>query len=241
METTVTILVSIYKAGEYIESKVKNLLQQSTLNNCKIVFLNCLNLDNERDFYKDHLSDNIHEIIYDKHVGLYKSWNDGIIQYPSDYICSSNVDDMWHPNYLKVMKNYLDTNKDADVISSRVLITNIKNQIDHTRWSANLGSIPLKEYPLSTAGPSPMWRRSLHDKFGLFDDLLTIGDAIMWQKWFNNGVKFRTLDNPLVLYYASPNSLERRVDSKTGKSYRQLDLETIYQNGNNKRTTRINS
>lgn len=230
METTITILVSLYKAGEYIEAKVKNLLQQSIIKSCQIVFLNCQNLDGEREYYKDYLCDNVHEILYDQYVGLYKSWNDGILKYPSDYICNSNADDMWHPDYLKIMRNYLDSNKDIGIVNSRVLITNIKNQTDHKTWSANLGTIPLKEYPLSTAGPCPVWRRSLHDEYGYFDDLLTIGDAIMWKKWFNNGVKFGNVDKPLVMYYASPMSLERRFDAATGKSYKQLDLEKIYKN-----------
>ncbi len=69
-----------------------------------------------------------------------------------------------------------------------------------------------------------MWRRSLHDKYGYFGNYRTIGDARIWETWHANNEKFSRLDEDLVLYYSYRDSLERRIDKETGKTYRELDL-----------------
>lgn len=224
----ITILVSIYNGGGFIKSKLANLLQQTIIDDVHVVFLNCMNNDNERSFYEPLLScDKVSctEILYHSHVKLYKSWNDGIQITNSEFVCNSNIDDMWHPEYLEKSIEFLRSNVEYSVVSSRVLITNVPNQVNHDNWASIIGVMPFYQYPLSTAGPCPVWRRSLHDTFGYFGDYLTIGDAKMWEKWHAGGVGFGLIPHDQVLYYASPNSLERRVD-ENGKLYRNIDLET---------------
>lgn len=226
-EKLVTVLVAIYNAGDFIAAKIDNLLQQSIINDIHIVFLNCKNADNERQHYEHLLSGDIvscHEIVYHDFIGLYRSWNDGIQTSKSKYICNSNVDDMWHPDYLSKCTNHLNNLPDVAVVSSNVIITKTSNQSDYRKWSCITGKMPNYVYPLSTAGPCPVWRRSLHEKYGYFGDYLTIGDAKMWEKWLNGGEKFDLIREELTLYYASANSLERRIDKKTGKYYRDIDL-----------------
>ena len=223
---SVTILVAIYNAKEFIKAKIENLQQLSTFDDCWVVLLNCLDNQNESEIYRDFVrsNDNVLEIKYGAHVNLYPTWNHGIAITNSKYIMNSNVDDMLHPVYASQCARYLDDNPDIAVVSSRVLMTDTPNQVDHNIWEW-CDEMPFHPYPLSSAGPCPMWRRSLHEKYGYFGDYRVIGDARMWEKWLAGGEKFGLLDEKLVLYLRNQQSLERRCDPQTGIPLRELDLQ----------------
>lgn len=187
----------------------------------QFILLNCQNLDSERSMYIDFLRHpNVSEILYDQHVKLYTTWNDGIRVSHSDYIVNSNIDDHWRPDFLEVCASFLERSTQHAVVSTRILTTSMANQIDS--WQSD-GELPFLPYPQSTAGPCPMWRRSLHDQYGYFDNHHVIGDARMWEKWHAGGEKFGLIDMPLVLYYRNPESLERRSNAD-GVRLRDIDL-----------------
>lgn len=225
-----TVLVAIYKASHFIESKIKSLAAQTIFKDIQVILLNCQDLENESSYYDDFLDNtNVREIKYDNHTRLYKTWNDGINSFcPSQYITNANVDDQWHPSFAEKCCDYLDNNKDVSVLSTNILITNIANQI-WPNWISH-DIYPKYVYPGSTAGPCPVWRSSLHRKYGLFDDYAVISDALMWEKWLVNGEKFARLDEDLVLYYVNPMSLERRHDEITGQLLIDIDLNSRYPN-----------
>lgn len=222
----ITILVGLYKASEFIDAKIENLKRQTMFEDCNIVFLNCQNLENERDKYKSFLGGNVSEILYDEHVGLYKSWNDGIKATESEYIVNFNADDMWHPEYLERLVSILDGSFEYSVAYSHVLTTSTPNQFDNKLWTHE-GGLSVHPYPNGTVGPCPLWRRSLHEKYGFFADCQVISDALMWQKWRRGGEKFYQLCEPLVLYFHNPNSLERRMCPNSKLALRDLDLQKI--------------
>lgn len=220
----VTILIATYKSDEdMVQSKIASLLDQTILSDTNIVILNCQDLGGEsRNFgafcrgqssvWSKKPGANVIEVIYHEYIKLYKSWNDGIRITESDYIVNYNMDDQWCSDYLEKCVDFLDKNQDYAVVSSRILTTSIPNQVygNHPGWSKVDGRLPFVPYPKSTAGPCPMWRRSLHDKYGYFDDYYVIGDARLWEKWLAGGEKFGLIDEPLTLYYRNPESLERR-------------------------------
>lgn len=218
----VTILVALWRAGDFLEKKLENLEQQTIFDDCNIVLLNCQNHDNEADIYADFLKrDNVTEIRYNKHINLYPTWNDGIKNTESEFVMNSNADDMLHPEYIEVCSDWLKTHPDFACVSTGVLLTHYPNQV-YPKWEWQ-GRLPFDHYPNSTAGPCPMWRRELHDKYGYFGDYRVIGDARLWEKWHAGEERFGLIQRDMVLYYAHHASLERRVDEK-GREFRTLDL-----------------
>jgi glycosyltransferase involved in cell wall biosynthesis len=222
----VAILVAMYKASRFVDAKIENLKRQTILGDCNIVFLNCQNLENERNQYRSFLGGNITEIVYSDHTGLYQTWNDGIKATESEYVVNANVDDMWHPEYLERLTTILDENQDHSVAYSHVKSTSQPNQFDQKEWNYK-GGLSIKPFPQGTMGPCPVWRRSLHDKYGMFADTQVIGDALMWQKWRRGGEKFYQVQEPLVLYFNNPNSLERRCCPDSKLPLREVDLRNV--------------
>jgi len=220
----ITILVALYEAGHFLRAKLQNLEQLVDFDKCWIVLLNCENKHNEADVYADFAArhSNVIVIRYNLHVNLYATWNHGIISTNSTYVMNSNVDDLLHPEYVRICTNYLDAHKKIAVVSSKVMVTDIPNQT-WPDWEF-LHPMPFLAYPLATAGPCPVWRKSLHYTYGLFDVRCeVVGDAIMWEKWVLGGEVFGLIDQQLALYYRNPRSLERRRD-ENGVSLIQKDL-----------------
>jgi glycosyltransferase involved in cell wall biosynthesis len=218
----VTVLTALYKAGPYIHAKIDNLLQQSIFDDCNFVLLNCQNHDNERATYEEFLKhDNVTEIFYPDHVNLYPTWNDGIKTTDSEFICNSNADDMWHPQYLENCVKFLQINKQYSIVTTYIDVADEPNQSDYTQWNI-INSFPRMTYPDSTAGPCPVWRRSLHDKYGYFGDYAVIGDARIWERWLAGGEGFGLIPRVMALYYLNPESLERRFED--GIPLSQLDI-----------------
>jgi len=224
MKPKVTVLVALYKAGEFLQSKLKSLERQTIFNQAKIIFLNCQNHDNESElctkFADTH--QNVQHILFDEHISLYESWNVGITQSDSLYLVNYNADDQWHPQFLERCVDFLDKNAQYAIISTGVLITDIPNQL-YPNWN-HFGKMPAFAYPLSSAGPCPMWRRKLHEKYGLFENYRVIGDARFWERLHAGQEQFGLINDDLVLYYTSKDSLERRRD-EAGISYIDLDLQ----------------
>lgn len=221
-----TVLCALYKSGNYLVSKLQSIRNLKAMQDARFIFLNCMNLDNEKvlvnSFAEEY--DNITHVTFNNHIRLYESWNVGIKMSDTEYICTYNADDQWHPNYLVSMMEFLDQHKEYNIVSSGVLITDMPNQV-YPDWDRQIGKIPQYAYPKSSAGPCPMWRRSLHAKYGYFGNYRVIGDARFWEAMHAGGERFGLLDKDLVLYLANPNSLERRNDESTGRNLRDLDLE----------------
>ena len=133
---------------------------------------------------------------------------------------------MWHPEYLEKMIKALEADPEGAVAYSHVKLTGTPNQFEADRW-VYTGGLSTKPFPQGTMGPCPVWRRSLHEKHGLFPDYQVISDALMWQKWRRGGERFIQVCEPLVLYFQNPNSLERRLCPHSKLPLREVELRKI--------------
>jgi len=51
----------------------------------------------------------------------------------------------------------------------------------------------------------PMWRRTIHDRFGYFnEEYKTASDADLWLKAAKAGSKMKKIDNIVGIYYHNP-------------------------------------
>lgn len=221
----VAVLIAFYKSQRYVEAKLKCIRAQTIFNDAIFVILNCQNLENEKDIYTpfENAWENVISIDYPEYTKLYPTWNDGIKATSSDYIVNFNADDQWNPQYLERCVRWLDRHDDYAVVSTEILQTTTPNQL-WPRWDHITGKLPSHTYPFTTAGPCPVWRRSLHSKYGYFEDYYVISDARMWEKWHAGGEKFGILKEELALYYHDTNSLERR-HHESGGLLRDIDLK----------------
>ena len=173
--------------------------------------------------------------------GLYEIWNCGIEISRADYITNANLDDRRAPSSLEQQCTALRTRDDIDLVCNRVLVTHGEGETWESNGASalyfegfdregsatsSLGSrteFGLQDLFLTDSDGRwidsyniphcmPMWRKSLHPRFGLFNprDYGAIADWEFWIRCASQGALFLLLPRTLGLYRINPLSHNRR-------------------------------
>ena len=88
--------------------------------------------------------------------------------------------------------------------------------------------------PRNLVGCAPMWRKSLYDKYGGFneEEFKGAADFDLWLRFFSNEGNFKKLDKPYVMFYMNRNSYFHRenhyeVHKKLVEKYLNFNSITI--------------
>ena len=142
---------------------------------------------------------NAHQsIIYyrtDERESLYQAWNRGIEEASGQYITNANTDDRHDFKCLEMLVNKLEEQPDCDVAYGNLYKSAAANEtFDDNNKSKpcysqkyHPGSLLLHDF----IGAQPVWRKSLHDKIGLFDESYeVVGDYEFFLRAASKGCKF---------------------------------------------------
>lgn len=182
----ISALVSTYNSAKYLPGCLDNLLSQTVVHDLEIIVINSGSQQDERAIVSRYM--NIYaNILYieTERETLYSAWNRGLQISSGEYICNANTDDRRHPFALELMADRLDRGSEIDLVYADTLITDtISNEF--SECNAN-GCFMWPNYNMRDLfrvcyiGPHPMWRRSLHDHYGLFDESFKCaGDYEFW-------------------------------------------------------------
>lgn len=212
----VSALVSTYHSERFIRGCLEDLVAQTILAQLEIIVVDSASPQNERAVVEEFQRrySNIVYLRTDQRETLYAAWNRAIAVARGGYLTSANTDDRHAAHALERLARALDAQPDADVAYAACAITSQEN--------ATLADAPIqgqfKARPFDRRrlfrdcmpGPQPMWRRSLHERFGLFDPAFhSAGDYEFWLR-ISAEVKFIHLPEVLGLFLATPASLSHQ-------------------------------
>lgn len=171
----VSTISSCFHGEKYLEGFLKLLPQQTMFDDIEIVFNHNEPSELETSLVEEYRSKykNLNYTIEDEVIPLYEAWNKCISKSTSEYICVWNIDDLRTPNSIEIMSKALDENPDVDFVYGSFLIVN--------RFGSNVGYLINemgRENELTTGmilGPFFMFRRSILDKCGMFDEQFKSG------------------------------------------------------------------
>ena len=210
----VTAIVSTYNSEQYIRGCLEDLEAQTIADKIEIVVVDSGSEQNERaiveEFQQRH--PNIIYIRTDDRETIYSAWNRGVAAARGEYLTNANTDDRHLPVAYERMVSELEANPDVALVYADSAVTRVDNStfeaasIDaYFRWPEFNAR---KLFSNCYIGPQPMWRRSLHDKYGLFDSRMQVaGDYEFWLRLAVSET-FRHIPEVLGLYLKSPDSLE---------------------------------
>jgi hypothetical protein len=76
----------------------------------------------------------------------------------------------------------------------------------------------------------PMWRRSIHDRFGYFDeDYLTSSDADLWLKAAKGGSQMKKIDDTVGIYYYNPTGRSSNPETLKQMVYEVNEMRRKYE------------
>ena len=222
----VSIITSVYDGDNFIETFLSEMTKQSIFREkCELILVNANSPGNEDSVinkYVEKYPENIKYIKLDKDPGIYGVWNHAIENSTGEYIMNANLDDGRHHRSIELHAKTLFLNKEIDLAYSDSFVTHKPNDCYHEsdlpqRYNSKDFSL---ENMLKANLPhnNPMWRRSLHDKHGMFDEQYkSAGDWEMWLRAAFNGSVFKKIKLPLGLYYFNPKGISTNPDNESWK------------------------
>jgi len=212
----VTGLLSTYYDTKLLQGRLDNLLTQDA--ELEVVVIAGLESD-EIDIIREWRVDNYahrFKLIHTPDVPtLYDAWNMGIEIAAGEYLTNLNTDDRLYPGALQKMVDVLDADPDVGVVYPDVDRVDEVDGEPFATYSWAEGGLDrlLKGCFL---GPMPMWRKSLHDEYGLFDaSYHSSGDYEFWLRLASNGVKLQRYPEPLGAYFDRRDNIENREPLRT--------------------------
>jgi len=219
----VSAICSLFKGGDFIETFMRNITSQKGFDDyCELIIVDANSPEAEykiiNKFKRNH--SNIVYIRTETRIPIYEAWNLAIKNSSGDYITNTNVDDYRHYDSLITQASYLDNLDFADIVYQDFYYSmefNLEyNEIQKIGLKSALPPITnLNILSFNSPHNAPMWRRSLHDAVGYFDEsFLTAGDYEFWCRCIVAKKNFFKINYPHVVYYNNPRGLSTSSDSK---------------------------
>ena len=221
----ISLITSVYNAAEYIEELMEDITSQSIFEEkCEWVILNANaeGDDVEEETIQRYIEKYPNNIIYERlseDPGIYETWNLAIQKATGEYITNVNCDDRKHPSSLERHAKELFASPEIDLVYADSLITDNPNETFIKNSSADRRyNFPEFSYDnlrmVNLPHNNPMWRRSMHDRYGYFDrKYRSAGDWEMWLRAASQGSIYKKINGPLGLYYFNPTGISTNPDN----------------------------
>lgn len=204
----VSALVSAYFAENYLDQRLTNLYGQGADLQIIVVAQKGSKEETIASRY------NLDLVLTPTIPPIGEAWNLAIEHATGDYLTTANVDDRYHIGGLEYMTEILDQHPEIGLVFSQVDIDDGLNIYPWKRFDRKEGEVEdIKEQLKSRCqiGPFPLWRRSIHEQIGYFDETYTVAcDYDMWLRMANAGVRFYYLPDSAGIYRLRSDSLEHR-------------------------------
>lgn len=239
MSHKVTVITSVFEAGDMMQPFLDDLLRQTIFDRC-LFHLVCCN-DNYthpdeiacHEFQKEHPS-NVRFTHLKNDPGIYGVWNHVVKAAKTQYLTNANVDDRMHPECIEKHIRLLDEKPEIDLAYCYNICTFEENDSFEETEGRN-------RYPTAQFNPKrmlrgnlphnhPVWRASLHEKFGYFDE--SIFSAADWEFWLRcvaGGTQFELIPEDLGLYYWNPKGISTNRATALKKSRVENNVRRQYQ------------
>ncbi len=228
-DIAVSIITSLWRGGEHIESFLDNILAQTCLDGrAELIIIDAASPEGEAEVIARRTQGRS-DVIYHRtetRIGIYAAWNLGVQMARGRYLTNANLDDLRREDSIAIQAGALDAHPWVDVVYQDFVIS-----LDHTLdWAgaaafgfvSNLPPVtPRIMSKFNLPHHAPMWRRRLHDELGMFDEtMVSAGDADFWQRCLAAGKRFFKVNEPHAVYYHNPRGLSTRPD---GAGQREVD------------------
>ena len=257
---TCTLITSMYRTEIFLQGFYENITSLIGYDSYphRIFFSTLNDIEYNIILKWHHVHSNVILAWYRNDPGLYEFWNIGIRTSSSFFISNANVDDLRDSEHVVALLENLRTYPHVAVSATAIIAFDKYcpqlEKIDTSEpWYIELaGEFGMDELaelkyddkekwvlkPNNLPHCMPIWRRSVHLKFGYFNESRygTFADWAFWLKITKNGEKGYLNPKPLSYYFINDNSHNRRGEKlKHYHSVIERDfLDTFYNKFQNK-------
>jgi glycosyltransferase involved in cell wall biosynthesis len=235
----ISFVTSVFKGEEFIEGFMEDVTKQTIFKEkCELILINCNSPENEEKVIQKYLElypDNIKYIKLDNDPGIYDAWNLAIKESKGDFISNANLDDRHASDFAEKLARLLVLEPEIDCVYCENLITTQPHET-FVNNSSNGQVYPVEEFSIEAmlrGNPPhcmPMWRKSIHDKNGWFDQKYkSAADWDFWLRCAFNGSKYlKYTTQPLGLYYFNPKGMSTNPEHDSWKRQHEKEIYLNY-------------
>lgn len=195
----ITILTSLFRCEEYLDSFLHYVDQIDGKDITEILLLHNAPSELELSILANWLPQLpfVKHIVIPEREGLYKTWNRGIKMAEGEYITNWNVDDIRTPRSMLDEADTLDAHPEAVLTYGDMYLMYkypiISKDLSSSRDFARNRTYFLKCHQI---GCFPMWRKTVHEKYGYFDEQFRlVGDFDFQIRLSRNCILVKTPQN----------------------------------------------
>ena len=207
-----SVIVSLYNAEKFISGFMDNVMEQDGLSHMQILLLDAQSSDRTASIISEYNHPSLEYVLLKDRLSIYETWNKGLALSNAPIVSNWNADDRRKFNSLQSQLTFLENNPETDVCDGH---TGSSDDPNERFEDANIYDLyPCYDVSAETMMENnsphcmPMWRKSLHERFGLFNlEYPTAADFDFWMRCLEGGAKFQKLYETVGLYYYNPDGL----------------------------------
>ena len=192
----VSVYITNHNYEKYLEKSILSVLNQ-TYQNYEIIIIDDGSTDNSRKKIEKFSNNKKVKIIYQKNKGLVISNNIAIKAAQGKYITRLDADDWLHPNFLQIMVEAAEKNKNCAMIFCDYFIVNQKGQVIDQFYRHEIKKMKLKNQPAH--GACSLLNLKILKEIGGYDEQFNCQDGV--DLWFSLIKKYKLKNVNLPLFY----------------------------------------
>lgn len=201
-DPTVTILMTVYNGGKYLEPTLKSVLSQ-THKDFEFLIINDCSRDNSAEIIRGMNDSRIVLHNNEMNLGQSKSLNVGLKMAKGDYIARMDADDLAFPNWIERQVAFIRDNPEYAVVSTSALVIDENNRIRKSFRSPVLWEDiilrALINSPINHVGAFINKEAAL--KYGGYNDQFRVAaDYNLWAEFLIRDQKITRTSSVLVIF-----------------------------------------
>lgn len=239
MKPLISIVMSTYNENEKeLKEAIESMLNQTYDNFEYIIILdNPENVEHIKIINEYCKKDRrISFIINKKNIGLALTLNKGIKYSKGKYIARMDADDISEKRRLEIQLNYMENNKDIDIISTNKVDINENNDIINIASSLPTEDKKIKKILEITSiitHSGAFFKKESIEKIGGYRNFPASQDYDLWLRASYYGLKFSIIDEPLLRYRIRNNNITNKNPLKQHciRDYIKIEYKMLKKNG----------
>lgn len=245
----ISFITSVFKGENFLKRFLDNMTEVNKIEDCEIILV----VNHSDTFNKDLEIINNYENLLTLNVitcdqeSIYDSWNRGIKESSFNLVANANLDDVLYPEYIDIMMPLIEkynkvsmfcgwdniiTNEEDLYRNSNFIRNKYKDTYQRIFLESKVGVIKHKDSIVRCYfGCHPVWRKSLHEKYGYFDSSFgSAGDYEFWLRCQHEG-ELGFVTNKLVgAYYLNPVGLSSSEKALSESALQDKKIRQKYEN-----------
>jgi hypothetical protein len=236
----ISFVTSIFKGDEFFRGFLENTAAALIESDGEVILIDAASPGNEQAIFQLFISEypglkhRMRYIQLQADPGLYNCWRLGIEAAKAEWVGNANLDDRRSPFQVRAMLTQLTEHSEFSGAAAAIRATRARNTgwyelTDNEYWFNNgfeqaitFDTLYIKDDKGLVKSQNvmhcmPIWHKSLHDKYGYFDEE-TYGTSADWAFWLEctkAGEKFCLVPQVLSQYYINEQS-HNRVNDPNG-------------------------